>query len=139
MIRVVLDTNIVISALRAGGFPGAVFDLAMADLIQLCFTVAVLAEYEEVLGRARLRRPADKVAKALNRIRDKGCLVTKMVKVGPTACPDDPDDIIFLECAEAAAADYLVTGNRKHFPSIWKNTRIVTPREFMEKEAGAIH
>jgi RES domain-containing protein len=41
-------------------------------------------------------------------------------KVDPTACPGDPDDLIFLECAQAAAADYLITGNRKHFPDRWK-------------------
>ena len=52
--------------------------------------------------------------------------------VDPAACPDDPDDIIFLECAETAGADYLVTGNRKHYPAEWKKTRIVTAREFIE-------
>lgn len=54
------------------------------------------------------------------------------VRVDPAACPDDPDDLIFLECAETAAADYLVTGNRKHYPGEWKKTPIVTAREFME-------
>ncbi|SPF44918.1 Nucleic acid-binding protein contains PIN domain-like protein (fragment) [Candidatus Sulfopaludibacter sp. SbA4] len=43
----------------------------------------------------------------------------------------DPDDDIFLECAEEAQADYLVTGNRKDFPDDWKKTRIVTAREFL--------
>jgi predicted nucleic acid-binding protein len=58
--------------------------------------------------------------------------VTMTVAVDPAVCADDPDDIIFLECAETAAADYLVTGNRKHYPDEWKKTRIVTAREFME-------
>jgi predicted nucleic acid-binding protein len=43
----------------------------------------------------------------------------------------DPDDNIFLECADAARADFLITGNRKHFPAFWKNTKIITPREFV--------
>ncbi len=43
----------------------------------------------------------------------------------------DPDDNIFVECADAARADFLITGNRKHFPAFWKNTKIVTPREFV--------
>jgi predicted nucleic acid-binding protein len=42
----------------------------------------------------------------------------------------DPDDNIFVECADAARADYLVTGNRR-LPSFWKNTKIITPREFI--------
>jgi predicted nucleic acid-binding protein len=47
------------------------------------------------------------------------------------AC-SDPDDDIFLECAQAARADYLVTGNLRHFPEAWESTRIVTPRRLLE-------
>jgi predicted nucleic acid-binding protein len=43
----------------------------------------------------------------------------------------DPDDRIFLECAEASKADYLVTGNTKHFPKQWKYTKRVTPAAFL--------
>jgi predicted nucleic acid-binding protein len=38
----------------------------------------------------------------------------------------------FLECAEAAAADFLVTGNSRHFPQRWKTTQRVTARELLE-------
>jgi predicted nucleic acid-binding protein len=44
--------------------------------------------------------------------------------------PDEPDNR-FLECAEAAQADYLVTGNTRHFPKKWKQTSIVTPRQLI--------
>ncbi len=43
----------------------------------------------------------------------------------------DPDDNKFLECAEAARADYLVTGNLRDFPGFWKGTKVVTPVEFI--------
>ena len=43
----------------------------------------------------------------------------------------DPDGNIFLECVDAARADYLVTGNLKHFPKFWKTTKIITPRDFI--------
>jgi predicted nucleic acid-binding protein len=43
----------------------------------------------------------------------------------------DPDDDKFLECAGAARADYLVTGNQRHFPKFWKKTKVITPREFI--------
>jgi predicted nucleic acid-binding protein len=43
----------------------------------------------------------------------------------------DPDDNIFLECADAARADYLITGNVRHFPRFWKQTKVITPREFI--------
>jgi predicted nucleic acid-binding protein len=44
----------------------------------------------------------------------------------------DPDDDIFLECAQAAAAHYLVTGNAKDFPAVWAGTKIVTARQFLD-------
>jgi predicted nucleic acid-binding protein len=47
----------------------------------------------------------------------------------------DPDDNIFLECADSARADYLVTGNLKHFPPFWKKTKIITAREFISLAA----
>jgi uncharacterized protein len=45
--------------------------------------------------------------------------------------PDDSDNRLY-ECAEAAQADYLVTGNTKHFPVEHGSTKIVTPRQFLE-------
>jgi uncharacterized protein len=38
---------------------------------------------------------------------------------------------MFLECADAARADYLITGNRRHFPAFWKGTKIISSREFI--------
>jgi predicted nucleic acid-binding protein len=44
----------------------------------------------------------------------------------------DPTDNRFLECAEAARADYLVTGNKRHFPKRWRQTLMVNGRELIE-------
>jgi uncharacterized protein len=70
------------------------------------------AEYEEVISRPRLQRSPDIIAGALQAIRDAGLWVRPAEQV--KAC-SDPDDNIFLECAQAARADYVVTGNIKHF------------------------
>ena len=43
----------------------------------------------------------------------------------------DPGDNRFLECADTARADYLVTGNLRHFPKFWKKTEVITSREFI--------
>jgi predicted nucleic acid-binding protein len=48
-----------------------------------------------------------------------------------TVCVD-PDDNIILECAVAAKAAYVVTGNLKHFPVSWAGSRIVTPRWLLD-------
>jgi|ERR1700694_5241960 len=130
MIRVVLDTNIVVSAmLRTGGFPEAALSLAVNRILQLCISEPILAEYQEVLNRSKLGIDPQKAATALARIREAGLLVSPCVPV--KACTD-PDDNIFLECAEAAEANFLVTGNTAHFPDVWAKTTIVTPREFLE-------
>lgn len=131
MIRVVIDTNIVVSAmLRSGGLPEAVFNLAVGHReIRMYFSEPVMAEYEEVLRRPRLDIQPDKVTNALARIRETGLVVTPTVSV---TAARDPDDNIFLECAQSAEAEYLVTGNLKDFPRVWLTTRIVTAREFME-------
>lgn len=137
MIRVVLDTNIIISALlQPLGPPAQVFLLAVGGSIQLCVSGNVYAEYEEVIRRPRFRREEDLIAATLNTIRKEGLWVrpTETVRV----C-SDPDDDIFLECAQASRAAYLVTGNLKDFPASWRDTQIVTAGgflEFMSAETG---
>jgi uncharacterized protein len=41
----------------------------------------------------------------------------------------------YLECADKAGADYLITGNQKHFPQFWKKIKIITSREFISLAA----
>ena len=130
MIRVVLDTNIVVSALlRSGGMPHAVFNLAVNRLVQICISEPILAEYEEVASRPRLKIAPAKLRVALAQIRSAGLLVAPKVRVTAAI---DPDDNIFLECAAAAKAHYLVTGNQGDFPpEAWGNVRIITARHFL--------
>ena len=134
MIRVVLDTNIIVSALlQPLGPPAQVLVLALGGSIQLCVSGSIYAEYEEVIRRPRLQRSEDIIGGALHAIREKGSWVRPTERV--QAC-SDPDDNIFLECAQAAGANYLVTGNLKHFPVAWAGCRIVTPRWLLDTLAA---
>jgi putative PIN family toxin of toxin-antitoxin system len=130
MIRLVLDTNVLISALLSPqGAPAQVLLRSILDPdFQLCISGAIYAEYDEVIRRPRLRRSSAEVEATLDALRERGLWVRPVAVV--VVCPDK-DDNIFLECAEAAAAHYLVTGNLKHFPISWGETRVVTPREFL--------
>jgi len=131
MIRVVLDTNILIPALLSPQEqPAQVFLMTILDPdMQLCVSGNIFAEYEEVIRRPRFNRSDSEIGTVLRTIRDGGVWVkpTERVRV----C-SDPDDDIFLECAQAAAAHYLVTGNAKHFPAAWVGTQIVTARQFLD-------
>lgn len=87
------------------------------------------AEYEEVIRRPRLARNDEVIAATLQTVREIGFWVKPVETI--KVC-SDPDDNIFLECAHAARADYLVTGNVKHFPQSWAGTLVVTPRRFLD-------
>ena len=129
MIRVVIDTNILVSALlQPSGLPAQVFVLALSGSIQLCVSGEVYAEYEEVMRRPKFNRSEAVIEQTLRAIRQNGFWIKPAEKI--RSC-SDPDDDIFLECSQAARAHYLVTGNLKHFPANWANTQIVTARQFL--------
>lgn len=134
MIRVVVDTNIFVSALlQPGGLPAQVLLLALVgENVQLCISADIYSEYEEVIRRPRFMWSETEIADALRAIRAQGAWVKPSERV--RAC-SDPDDNIFLECAQAAQAHFLVTGNPRHFPSSWADTRIVTARQFLDAVA----
>jgi putative PIN family toxin of toxin-antitoxin system len=89
----------------------------------------VYAEYEEVIQRPRFKRSEHEIAAVLRVIREVGIWVKPSHKV--RACID-PDDDVFLECAQAARAHYLVTGNLRHYPAKWEETLVVTPLQFLD-------
>lgn len=130
MIRVVIDTNILVSALlHTEGLPAAVLMLALSGEVQLCVSDAVFAEYDEVIRRPRFKRSPDIIERTLQSIQEVGQWIKPGIRV--EACTD-PDDNIFLECAQAREADYLVTGNPRHFPARWKMTKVICARQLIE-------
>lgn len=128
--RVVLDTNILISALlKRYGNEAMVLTATLARKFDLVLSPAVLAEYELVLPRPKFGFSSVEVRTILTALKQAGDLVhpTKAV----TTSPDESDNR-FLECAQAGQADYLVTGNIKHFPAKWGKTRIVRAATLIE-------
>ncbi len=97
--------------------------------IQLCVSGDTYAEYDEVIRRPRFKRSANEIESALGAVRERGFWVKPSVKVRASS---DPDGDVFLECAQAANAHYLITGNVKHFPAAWAGTKVVTPRQFLD-------
>jgi putative PIN family toxin of toxin-antitoxin system len=109
MIRIVIDTNIIVSALlQPLGPPAQVYSLVCDGSIQLCVSGEVYAGYEEVIRRPRFRRDETVIAAALYTIRRRGLWVKPTETVRECA---DPDDDIFLECAQAARA--VLSGDRQ--------------------------
>ncbi len=130
MIRVVLDTNIIVSAyLNQEGLPFFILKLALAGTVQMCVSEAILAEYQELLNRKSFPLDRRRGSLLFRKIRTASTIVHPASRLAEAS---DPDDNIFLECAQAAKADYLVTGNAGHFPQRWKYTDVITPRIFLE-------
>jgi len=128
-LRLVIDTNIVVSAaLKPDGLQRTVLLLAITKPTRLYVSEAVIAEYREVLARPELKIRKGLRQQVLQLIGSH----SQTVKASrPLQITPDPDDNIFLECADAARADYLVTGNPRHFPKFWKKTKVITSREFL--------
>ena len=130
MTRVVVDTNVVVSGvLRDEGLPASILDLASNKKILMIVSASILAEYEEVLRRPHFKIAPARVNQILFIIRTTSILVKPTVTL---AISRDESDNRFYECATTGKADYLVTGNIKHFPLSYKSTKVVTPREFIE-------
>lgn len=130
MTKVVLDTNVVVSAMLVRrGNEAQVLRLALSKMLLVCVTKEILSEYDEVLHRQKFRFLSENSIRAVLKGLSQG--EVPRPEFALSASPDLKDNR-FLECAEAARADYLVTGNKRHFPSAWKDTKIVNARELLE-------
>jgi putative PIN family toxin of toxin-antitoxin system len=128
-LRLVIDTNVLISAaLKPAGMQRTVLLLATAKPARLYVSRPILEEYSDVLARPELRIRKGLRLQLLQLLKNRSYTVAPTLRVYAAS---DPDDNMFLECADAARADYLITGNQKHFPEFWKNSKIVTSREFV--------
>jgi len=125
--RVVLDTNVLVSALMTpSGNPSKVYKMFLAEELTLVYSEEILAEYEDVLYRPRLRINAEDADMVLDAIRQCGDLVVPNLSLDPML---DDDDRIFYDAAKCVGA-YLVTGNTRHYPT---ESFILTPTEFLDK------
>jgi putative PIN family toxin of toxin-antitoxin system len=129
-LRLVIDNSVLVSAvLKPDGLQRTVFLLATAKPARWYVSDPIMEEYAAVLARPEL-----KIRKNL-RLQLIQLIKNHTYSVIPSQLPQlttDPDDNIFLECADAARADYLVTGNQRHFPRFWKKTKVINSREFLD-------
>jgi putative PIN family toxin of toxin-antitoxin system len=136
MTRVVLDTNVIVSAfIKSGSIPESVFEIVIGHpKVQLYISKDIMDEYKLVLSYGKFKKylNKDSIAKALRSIKQAAVTIkpSSSIKVPKLA---DSDDEKFLACAVAARATYLITGNIKHFPQAsYGRIRILTPREFYD-------
>ena len=131
----VLDTNVIVSAgIQPGGAPAKLLmDWVLEGEVQVVTCKSIVAEYREVVRRAKFRQYGfpplwlEFLIEESMRLAEPG--------PWPHTCPD-PKDAPFLALAHVAGA-WLVTGNRKHFPkSIRSGVTVLSPADYLAQLSG---
>lgn len=127
--RVVLDTNILISACwKPGGNEAQVVEQAIAGKLEIAVSPVLEAEYRDVAQRKKFAKHRDALEQTI------AALLAVAHHVDPVpacdACPD-PDDNQLLDCALAADAKYVITGNLRHFPPAWRGVQVINARTLL--------
>lgn len=129
--KIVLDTNVLVSGiLSPNGPPAAVLRALLTERVTLCFDERIVSEYRDVLTRSKAAFNRDLVDELTGFLEAAGS-PTIAAPLGVTL--PNPWDQMFVEVAVSGEADFLVTGNLKHFPEeAPAGVRVVSPREFLD-------
>jgi len=131
-LRVVFDTNVLVSAIGFGGKPWECLVVAFVGDVEMITAPAALAEFERVLGYDRLPFTEAEREQYPALLREEATVIepSRSFRV----VDDDPDDDLFLEIADDADAAYLVSGD-PHLASVgrFRGIDIVTPATFLER------
>ena len=132
MLRVVLDTNVLISAILFGGKPRQILEKAIRGEIRLCLSEPMLEELKAVLERSKFDYSPEMIQIILTELMSIPDFVNPSETINVVA--EDPEDNRILECAVAAKADYVITGD-SHLLKLSKylNVEILNAAAFLEK------
>ena len=127
--RVVLDTNIIISALFFGGYPERIFLAGLRGEIQLLTSGALLGELEKVL-KDKFKLSTRMVKDVLDLLQNLTEIVEVTSRLTVITHPDDDNRV--LECAVDGHAEFIVTGDTKHILPLkeYGGITILSPSEF---------
>jgi putative PIN family toxin of toxin-antitoxin system len=111
--RLVLDTNVVASAMLWGGSPLLLLQARREKQVELYTSTPMLAELTDILNRRKFERKIAASLLTVDQLVDGYAELTQLVRPTPTPrIVSDPDDDVVIGTALAAKADLLVTGDR---------------------------
>ena len=132
--RIVLDTNVLVSGVFFGGVPGRILSAWAAGKLVLVLSPAILAEYRRVGHELGLGHPEldDVFEPVLALVAVHGMIIDAPPLAGPVS--DDPGDDMFLAAALAAHTRLIVSGD-KHLLRVsgWRGIMVLTPRQFLDQ------
>lgn len=131
--RLVLDTNVVASAVLWGGVPRQLLQAGREKRVSLFASIRLLAELTDILVRPKFEKKLAASGLTIEQIVDRYAELAAVVQpaaIAPTVL-DDPDDDQVLACAVAARADLIVSGDRRHLLPLgrFEGMPIVSPAE----------
>ena len=133
--KVVLDTNVIISGVLFSGNPSRVLDMMVEADYELCLSPFILGEVASVLAH-KFNRSAQFIAETLADLRR----IATVIDPAPQAdaVPGGHDDNRILDCAAEAGAAFLITGDQRHLLHLGEHrgTRIVNAAGFPEALQG---
>lgn len=126
-VRTVVDTNVLVSGLlSATGPPARIVDSILQGLIAPVLSREVLDEYRRVLARRELGLPSHRVDAVLEFLDQ----FTLPLPIRAQRVCSDPDDDKYLAAALEGRADWVITGNTRHYPaSPFHGVSILTPAQ----------
>ena len=129
--KVVLDTNVIISGIFFGGAPGRLLSAWSTGRFELILSPEILNEYAKVAEIMSERHREIDVSRILRLLISNGTMISAAPLLEPVC--SDPDDDKFLACALAAKAEVIVTGDKQLLRTFgYQNIRVVTPRVFID-------
>lgn len=134
--RIVLDTNVLISGTFWTGNSFRILELTDNGKVVIIISQKLVEEYNEVINREEILEKIENKNLTLNNIVQK--VISNAVIVSPSTKLDisqeDPDDNIVLECAVEGKADFIISQDN-HLLKLgeFQGIKIVTPEEFLRK------
>jgi putative PIN family toxin of toxin-antitoxin system len=131
MIKVVVDTNILISAINYGGGSDQILDLARNKEIELLTSPEILAEFADVLHR-KFEFTPERTKEAVAQIQKISALTFSVQRINIIK-KHEPDNRI-LECAVEGKAQYIVSGDEHHILPLkeFEGIKVLSPAEFLK-------
>jgi putative PIN family toxin of toxin-antitoxin system len=133
--KVVLDTNVTISALFWEGNPRKIYDLVRQGQLIMLLSDNMEREFIRVLGYEKFGLSPQEIMPFLRNLRNHARHVETKSEVDVVTA--DPTDNIFLECALDGGADFLISGDRHLLDiKVYKGINIVRASEFLLREGS---
>jgi putative PIN family toxin of toxin-antitoxin system len=137
-VKVVLDTNVLVSGVFFGGVPGRILSAWAAGKVVLVLSPVILEEYRRVGHELGLQYPDLNTTfeRVLTLIAMNAMIVDAPPLTGPVS--EDPADDMFLAAALASQTRLIVSGDQDLLRvSGWRGIDVLTPRQFLDQQLSA--